>query len=217
MFEEKVVGKAIERRHSRVPVRFRAVGIVLPAFLLLLLAQTATPAMAQPIFPTSYNMRNGNNENLFFLDRSYDGAGDPTQPSSFLSDGLGDLADGIIATQNWSDVEPAPPANGPYVGWDITKPFPTPTITFHFGCTANIDSVTVHADDSGGAGGVSTPSSINVSMGGLSQSFDFPDPSGTAPVSATFSLNLNPDTSLTLTVKGAALLERGRVDRKSIN
>ena len=37
-------------------------------------------------------------------------------------------------------------------------------------------------------------------MGGSSESFAFPDPPGTDPVSATFSLSLNPGTSLVLTV-----------------
>jgi len=154
-----------------------------------------------PLSPTSYDMLNGNNENFAFLDRSYDGSGDPTQPSSFLSDGLGDLADGIIATQNFFDAEPAsgPPANGPYVGWDRNKPLGlNPTITFNFGCPATIDSITVHADDAD-TGGVDTPSSVDISMGVLSQSFAFPDPAGTDPVSATFSLSLATGTSLVLT------------------
>jgi len=66
--EEKEVGKAIDRSHSRALVRFRAVRIVLTAFLLLFLAHAATSAMAQPIFPTSYDMLNGNNENFAYLE-----------------------------------------------------------------------------------------------------------------------------------------------------
>jgi hypothetical protein len=163
---QKGVGNAADRSHSRAFVRFQSVGIVLTIFLLLFLSQTATSALAQQIFPTSYDMLNGNNENFWYLDRSYNGSGNSTQPSSFLSGGLGDLADGIIATDNWG-VEPAPPANGPYVAWDRNQPpGMSPTITFHFGCNAKIDSITVHAADSGGSGGVSLPSSINVNMGG---------------------------------------------------
>ncbi len=201
MFEEKVVGKAIERSHSRALVRFRAVGIVLTAFLLLFLAQAATSAMAQPIFPTSYDMLNGNNENFAYLDRSYNGSGDPTQPNSFLSGGLGDLADGTIATQNWFVVEPPPPANGPYVGWDAFRPpFTNPTITFNFGCTASIEAVTIYVDDSDGGGGVNPPASVNISMGGTFLSFSVTDPPGPEPFSATFSgLGLT-GTSLSLTL-----------------
>jgi hypothetical protein len=160
-----------------------------------------TPAMAQTIFPTSYDMLNGNNENGAYLDRSYDGSGDPTQPNSFLSGGLGDLADGIIATQNWFDVEPAPPANGPYVGWDSNQPpGPNPTITFNFGCTANIEEVTIYVDDSDGEGGVNPPGSVNISMGGTSLSFGVTDPAGPEPFAATFSgLGLT-GTSLSLTL-----------------
>ena len=160
-----------------------------------------TPAIAQTIFPTSYDMLNGNNENNFYLDRSYDGSGDPTQPNSFLSGGLGDLADGIIATQNWFDVEPAPPANGPYVGWDANQPpFTNPTITFNFGCTASIEEVTFYVDDSDGAGGVNPPGSVNISMGGTSLSFGVTDPAGPQPFAATFSgLGLT-GTSLSLTL-----------------
>ncbi|MFV2066020.1 MAG: hypothetical protein ACC645_03505 [Pirellulales bacterium] len=35
-----------------------------------------------------------------------------------LSGGLGDLTDGVIATENWYIVEPPDGPNGPYVGWN---------------------------------------------------------------------------------------------------
>ena len=79
-----------------------------------------------------------------------------TCDNAALANGLGDLTDGIIATDNWFVVE-TPAGNGPYVGWTLD-----PTITFHFAPSTSIDSINIYYDDSNGAGGVSTPASFTI-------------------------------------------------------
>ena len=105
-------------------------------------------ADADLIQPVSYDMLNGQASTYSYWDESYSGSGDPTENYSPLSGGLGDLTDGIIATENWYIVE-APDGPGPYVGWRI-DPI---TITFHFEGAPTINEVTIYVDDANGEGG----------------------------------------------------------------
>ncbi|ELS00044.1 Calx-beta domain-containing protein [Gloeocapsa sp. PCC 73106] len=156
----------------------------------------------QRINPISYDMlngetiRDGNGPFYGVWDERYNGTGNPLEDASPLSGGLGDLTDGVIASQSWNIVE-APSGAGPYVGWGSFNPI----ITFNFDGVVNIDTVTIYVDDSNGSGGVSVPSSIGMRMGGSTfSSGGLVDPPESPPVSYTFSdLNFQGD-SLELTL-----------------
>ncbi len=85
--------------------------LLLPAWLAL-----AGAASAQAAMPTHYNMPNGygmaSGGSFNYWDGSYSGSGDRSTDYAPLSGGLGDLTDGVIATQSWIEVEnveaPAP-------------------------------------------------------------------------------------------------------------
>ena len=137
------------------------------------------------VMPVSYDMLNGETGNYTYFDDTYNGSGNPQQPLSPLSGGLGDLTDGVIATQNWNI------ANLPYVGWHTI----TPTITFHFAEEMRIHTVVLHVDDSNGAGGVYPPSLVRLTMGGQSVQYTPVDPPGGEPFALTYSgLNLRGNT-----------------------
>lgn len=141
----------------------------------LLVGAGAAMAWADQIMPLSYDMLNGETGSWTYWDDTYNGTGNTTQSLSPLSGGLGDLTDGVIATSNWN-VTP-----GPYVGWDSVDP----AITFHFGSNISIESVVIYADDSNGAGGVSTPGSVRVRAGAYENTFIIPDGSSGAPIGFT--------------------------------
>ena len=131
----------------------------------------ATQAQAAPVAPLSYDTVNGNSGSFNYWDQNYTGAGCTTCDNAPLTGGLGDLTDGVIPTDNWFIVE-APPGNGPYVGWQLD-----PTITFRFAPATAIGAVTIHFDDSNGAGGVSAPGSFDIN----GVSYAVPEPAGSAP------------------------------------
>lgn len=145
-------------------------------------------AQAQ-VLPTSYDMENGNgvasSGNFNYWDLSYSGSGTTNVDRSLLTGGLGDLTDGVIATDNWFNVENVA-GSGPYVGWrtDIDG---DPTVTFRFLGGAIINSVTVYADDADGQGGVNLPDAVVIN--GISYDVD-ETAAGTNPKILTFS-NLN--------------------------
>lgn len=128
-------------------------------------------AHATPLAPASYEMSNGETGSYTYWDDSYDGSGSNTTSLAPLSDGLGDLTDGVIATQNWFNTP------GPYVGWLNINP----TITFSFDGTVAIDTVTLHVDDANGAGGVATPGSVSIA----GTNYAIADPAGAAPFAVT--------------------------------
>ncbi len=145
-------------------------------------------ANAAAISPISYDMLNGNGQaiggSFNYWDKNYTGSGNTTQDNAPLSGGLGDLTDGVIATDNWLNVENVA-GEGPYVGWLSLDP----TITFNFANIVNIDSVTIYVDDYNGvgAGNVRVPHSVNLSMGGASfSSGTLVDPPSSAPTSLLF-------------------------------
>jgi hypothetical protein len=143
------------------------------AFGLIVLG--ATHVRADQIFATSYDMLNGGSGSYTYHDNTYNGSGNPNVDYSPLSGGLGMLTDGVIATQNWY-VTP-----NLYVGW-ATYGDNDPGIVFHFAGTENFSSVSLSLDNSGGAGGVSPPSSVTI--GGTN--FAVTPPSGTAPFTESF-------------------------------
>ena len=150
-------------------------------------------AYAATINPISYNMRNGQSSSYNYWDKNYTGNGSTTTDGANLTDGLGDLTDGVIPTQNWNIVEPPLGGEGPYVGWRNINP----TITFNFGSVVNIDSVTIYVDDSNDLGGVQVPDSVII---GSFNSGTLVDPPGSAPTSYTFSNLGFTGTSLDLTL-----------------
>ena len=144
--------------------------------------------LAASISPISYDMLNGNGQaiggSFNYWDKNYTGSGNTNQDNAPLSGGLGDLTDGVIATDNWLNVENVA-GEGPYVGWLSLDP----TITFNFANIVNIDSVTIYVDDYNGvgAGNVRVPHSVNLSMGGASfSSGTLVDPPSSAPTSLLF-------------------------------
>ncbi len=135
---------------------------IAPFFLPAVAALTlfATAAHADPLVVSSYDMPNGDGQahggTYNYWDATYNGVGDSQIDGSFLQGGTGALTDGVIATQPWDAVS-NPQGTGPYVGWKDTSP----TITFHFGSTVTIDSITLYVDDSN-VGGVTAPSAVFV-------------------------------------------------------
>ncbi len=137
------------------------------------------------IAPVAYDMLNGETGTYTYFDDTYDGDGDPGVALSPLSNGLGDLTDGVRASDNWGSTPV------PYVGWHTIDP----TITFHFAESVNIDAVTIHVDDSNGSGGVYPPADVVIAMGGVVLPFPVTDPSGGEPFDVSFiDLGLSGDT-----------------------
>jgi len=137
------------------------------------------------LMPVAYDMLNGETGTYTYFDDSYDGEGDNTVPLAPLSGGLGDLTDGVIATQNWN-VTP-----GPYVGWVSINP----TITFHFDNWVRVRMMTLYLDDSNGDGGVYPPTEVTIAMGGTTLQLPVSDPPSGEPFSVSFTdLGLGGDT-----------------------
>jgi hypothetical protein len=158
-------------------------------------AATLVPAAvgAATVSPDSYAMLNGESGSYNYWDDSYSGTGSTTANLAPLSGGLGDLTDGVIATQNWNVTEP-PSGPGPYVGWVTVDP----VITFSFAQAYDFNSITFHFDDSNGTGGVRPPHSVSVN-GAVAA---VPDPSSGAPFAFTMSLaGLAPTDTLTATIR----------------
>ena len=142
------------------------------------------------IMPAFYDLLNGESGSYTYFDDDYDGDGNNSQPLAPLTNGLGDLTNGVIAAEHWNV------ASGPYVGWVSIDP----TITFHFDQNVNINVVTLHLDDSGGGGGVYAPDDVTIVMGGQTLVFPCSDPPGDEPFAFTLEdLALSGDT-LELTI-----------------
>lgn len=134
---------------------------------------TGGSAFAVSVSPTDYTMRNGSTGLFTYFDDTYNGSGNTTSPGAILSGGLGDLTDGVIATEDWYAAEQA--GSGPYVGWPQSGRVgrvSDPTITFNFAETLAFNSVTVFFADSDGYGSVDGPSAVAVN----GQYFEVADP-----------------------------------------
>jgi hypothetical protein len=140
------------------------------------LALTALAAQAAVVAPVSYDTPNGDGNahggTYNYWDKAYTGSGATSTDRSALTGGLGDLTDGVIPSLNWYATENNA-GTGPYVGWRDLDP----TLTFHFGQTVHVTSITLYADDADGIGGVYAPGGITV--GGTDSSFL--DPVGLDP------------------------------------
>jgi hypothetical protein len=123
------------------------------------------------IMPVTYDMLNGESGSYTYYDDTYDGDGDNDQPLAPLTNGLGDLTDGVIATEHWNSTPV------PYVGWVSIDP----TITFHFAEPVSIEAVTLHLDDSGGGGGVHPPTDVTITVNETTLVFPCSDPPGDEP------------------------------------
>lgn len=137
------------------PVMYKMVFGVLSA-----LSLGATAAIAGPISPVSYSMANG----WVYTDTSYSAGGGGDSLAS-LSNGLGKLTDGIVASGTWSTDTDA------YVGW-LSWFTPNPTVTFDFTGNPTINSIQIAVDNSG-VGDVLAPGPIVID--GVEQTFSPPD------------------------------------------
>jgi hypothetical protein len=161
-----------------------------PIIVLAVLIMAAVPAIAAPLTVTSYDLPNGHGVasggTFNYWDRNYSGAGSTTTDNAPLTGGLGDLTDGVIATDNWFNVEVAA-GTGPYVGWGLSVN-PLPTVTFRFGTAVSLSSLTLHVDDTDGAGGVDVPASVDIGVeGGPYTNFAITDLPGASPEAYTLS------------------------------
>jgi len=169
---------------------------MLPTIALAVAALASVHAVE--VQPASYDAPNGYSGSYNYWDESYSGAGNTSLDGDPLTGGLGDLTDGVIATDNWNIAE-APADPGPYVGWIVDA-----VLDFHFGGLKNFNSVTLHFDDSDGYGGVSAPDSIKISLdGGPFASTFVPEPAGSAPFSVTIPISAATDVSIQLLRKNA--------------
>lgn len=136
------------------------------------------------VFPASYDMPNGETGTFTYWDDSYNGSGNTTVSGDPLSGGLGDLTDGVIASDNWFN-QPSL-----YVGWNTI----TPTITFRFAQAYTFDYLLLYVDDSNGNGGVSTPGSVDLLVNGSVSTFQLGESDGGAPVFYSIPVSATTDT-----------------------
>jgi hypothetical protein len=155
-------------------------------------SSTFSFATLDMLAPVAYDLLNGETGTYTYYDDDYDGDGDNGQPLAPLTNGLGDLTNGVIATENWNSTPV------PYVGWKSIHP----TITFRFEEAVAVRMITLHVDDSNGSGGVYPPEDVTIVMGETMLEFAVEDPSGGEPFAITFDdLDLYGDT-LELTMVG---------------
>jgi len=126
------------------------------------LALAAPASAATQVFATSYDTPNGDGQahsgSFNYWDKNYSGAGATTTDGAPLTGGLGDLTDGVVASDFWFNVENSA-GTGPYVGWRGDVGVNDPTVTFHFSGGPSIDTILIHMDNSH-AGGVGAPAQI---------------------------------------------------------
>ena len=133
----------------------------------------STPASATQVFATSYDTPNGDGQasggSFNYWDLGYTGSGTTNVDGAALAGGLGDLTDGVVASDFWFNTETGAGA-GPYVGWYAPVTL-NPTVTFHFGANTIINAIAIHMDNSN-AGGVFAPQAILVN--GVAHAFTAP-------------------------------------------
>lgn len=130
------------------------------AICAFLSALVVAPARGDLLTVLRYDTPNGFGEaaggDFNYWDLKYNGTGDTTTDGAPLTGGVGDLTDGVVASDFWYNVE-NDAGTGPYVGWTSINP----TITFYFSGVTSYQTIRVHVDDSN-FGGVSAPTSIFV-------------------------------------------------------
>lgn len=159
---------------------------------------------AAPITPVSYDMRNGDGQassgSYNYWDKAYTGSGATTTDAAPLSGGLGDLTDGYVESQNWFNVENSA-GTGPYVGWRQING--VPVIKFNFGGSYAFGTLTLHLDDSNGAGGVDLPASADVKIGSWVNNFLIGPQAGAEPKAITLNLAGNVGSQVEVTLNYA--------------
>jgi len=169
---------------------------MLAIWALMLIPSISFAANVQPV---SYDMINGGTGNYYYWDDKYTGTGSKTTDYAPLSGGLGDLTDGVIATDHWINTE-SRTAPGPYVGWQNRNP----VITFHFASQTNFQSVGIYFDDANGLGGVNTPAGVTIN----GKYFAVTDPDANVPFLALFDIGDLDDTD-TLTIEITRAIRNG--------
>ncbi|MEM7477887.1 MAG: PEP-CTERM sorting domain-containing protein [Planctomycetota bacterium] len=150
-------------------------GLILVAGVCCFVGQGSSIYAEVVVTPSSYSLLNGElgGDVPNFFDDTYNGTGDNNTPLAPLSGGLGDLTDGIVATQNWNA------QHGRYVGWQSIDP----TITFEFANPVALSSLELFFDDAQ-FGGVDNPASVIISNGLTSINHTVIDPAGNGPFSS---------------------------------
>lgn len=166
------------RSVGTAPCVWRPGGGVLKRLAILVLGvpTLAAAAVDGRIQPLAYEMPNGESGAFTYFDDSYSGLGSKETALSPLSGGVGDLTDGIAATENWF-TDPSL-----YVGWRTVDP----TISFYLPQGTTLSKIIVHVDDSNGAGGVFTPESVEVRSGNVIVSKTLADPRRSRPLAIDF-------------------------------
>ncbi len=172
---------------------------------LLLSFSLVIACSAATIAPTTYNMRNGDGNSVSgaanYWDKEYSGSGSTTTDAALLSGGLGNLTDGVIATQNWNEVENVA-GTGPYVGWRTGNG--VPVITFNFLSSFNFNLITLYLDDANGFGGVNLPASARVQIGAFDQTFTIGTQAGSEPKVIPLNLGVQAGSQIILTLNYGA-------------
>lgn len=154
--------------------------IVLSSFFALVSAYAAN------IPVSSYSMNNGAAGSYDYRDFTYvpcNGVCDVTNAP--LSGGTGKLTDGVLPSTDWDQEG----YMTQWVGWDIYQGGTNPTVTFNFGSTANVRSVTIWVDSTAGNGMEFLPESVTIA----GQNFLIPPDYIDGPRAYTFDVNITSD------------------------
>ncbi len=111
------------------------------------------PAAAQTVSPTRYDVRNGYTSNYSYWDDTYNGSGNTHLDGAALTNGLGQLTDGVIGGAHYDDNL----GNGPayeWVGWNSPV-----TIHFFFNAPVTFSNIALRMVQN--EAGIIPPSSIN--------------------------------------------------------
>lgn len=126
-----------------------------------IVALAPAAAVAAPLAVSSYTMYNGATGSFNYRDFTYlPCAGSVCDTTgAALTGGTGKLTDGISPNLSWYQYGDLTP----WVGWDRNQlQGNNPTVTFNFGKTVTINSVTIWVDNTIGYGGVYLPASVSV-------------------------------------------------------
>lgn len=140
-----------------------------------LLASFAVPAVANAaqLVVNSYDTPNGDGQasggSFNYWDKNYTGAGAKTTDGAPLTGGIGDLTDGVVASDFWFNVENSA-GEGPYVGWYTPRTL-NPKVTFNLSGTPTVNEIRIHLDNSR-VGAVYSPAAILIN--GVNTAFSGP-------------------------------------------
>jgi hypothetical protein len=182
---------------SRIAEFLRADQVLRVACLSVAGALAAGPAVASSLPVASYDMNNGHGQasggSFNYWDRFYSGVGATTVDDAPLSDGVGDLTDGVVAGDFWFNLENGA-GTGPYVGWRSSVRS-NPVVQFNFSLESTVEQIRIHIDNSL-VGGVAQPLAYLVN--GNAWSFTPLDPSTIGWVTLTGAPVTGSQVSLTL-------------------